>query len=183
MGAVVPAQVKRRQINLRPSFSAAARMSARMWNLRQRPGHGTFSDSRSVPARITPGAPACRTPPREKAAQRLGISSSSPHLFGMVDQVQSCGFQPGKTHIVGIFHRVCCGEEIILSSPALRPCPAPRRRIGHPQHPRDLVEGFSRRIVQRRAEDVHVRVVFDLHTIIVWPPDTTRHRNGGSSSG
>ena len=56
------------------------------------------------------------------------------------------------------------GRTYFVSSPCLA-APVQRRAagIGHPQHPGDLVEGFSRRVVQGRAEDVHVRVVFDLH--------------------
>ena len=163
-GAVVPAQVKRRQIDLRPQLLRRREdVRADAGICGNAPGHGNFPIAGLFQRHYRPGHQRVGHR-RGKGGAKAGNVQLFPHLFGMVDQVQSCSFQPGKAHIVGIFPGLAPGKDVFRLVPL--PCGPVQRRaagIGHPQHPRDLVEGFPRRVIQRRAEYVHVRVVFDLH--------------------
>ena len=122
-----------------------------------------ISDSRSVPAPLPPGAPACRTPPRKRRRKGWECPALPPPVRhgGSGSKLR---FSARKSSYCRDFHRACFGEGRILSRPpALRPCPAPRRRDRASPAPGRPCQRIPRRVIQRRAEYVHVRVVFDLH--------------------
>ena len=162
--AVITAELQRRQIQPDARVIAGA--------LQVSPDDGVCRHAAGGAEDLPAGLP-CRLhgPGHQRVADSLGEVPSQgrpvqglPHLLGVVGQIHHRRLEAGEAHVQLRPLHMGVGQGVDTTGGLLgQLVHGPSAGIGQAQHPGRLVEALPRRVVPGGAQDLHVRVVPDVH--------------------